>query len=147
MEVAKLHELIKEFQVENIVSAIGGFLILIYSLFFVLKKVMENLGWAKEKRQKKENEKKKQRQEEFDEFFAPYKEQIDQILKDLQQQNLSQMRIEMDKIYELYRHDKKIPRQMRTEFLRLYEIYIARGGNHYICDIIYPELMSWEIID
>lgn len=139
--------LLEQIKMEGTVSAIGGCLILIYSLFIMGKKICEHFGWFTEKHKEKENQKKEKRRQEFDEFMRPYNEKIDKITNDLQEQNLSQMRIEMDKIYEMYRFEKAIPRPMRTEFIRLYEIYHSKGGNHYMADIIYPEVMSWEIID
>lgn len=142
-----MHELLNNIHVEGIVSAIGGGLILIYSVFLVVQKISEKFGWFTAKKEKRRLEKKEERRKEFYEFMQPFTEQMEQMTKDLQEQNLSQMRIEMDKIYELYRAEKAWPRPIRTEFLKLYELYQARGGNHYISEIIYPEVMTWDVID
>ena len=140
-------EILNNIQVEGIVSAIGGGLIFIYAMFLTIQKICENFGWFTKKQREKKAQQKEGRREEFNEFMKPYNDKMEQITKDLQQQNLSQMRIEMDKIYELYRCEKAWPRAIRTEFLRLYNMYQERGGNHYITTIIYPEVMTWEVID
>ena len=142
-----MSDLLNNIHVEGIVSAIGGGLIFIYSLFLAGQKICEKFGWISERRKKKQLEEKEERRKEFNEFIKPLDEKVEQITKDLQEQNLSQMRIEMDKIYELYRAERAWPRPIRTEFIRLYEIYREKGGNHYISEIIYPEVMTWDVID
>lgn len=142
-----MSELLNDIHIEGIVSAIGGGLILVYSLFLLGQKICEKFGWISEKQKKRKAEKKEERRKEFNEFMKPFSEQMEKMTQDLQEQNLSQMRIEMDKIYELYRSEKAWPRAIRTEFMRLYDIYKTKGGNHYITEVIYPEVMTWDIID
>ena len=140
-------EMLQNIQIESVVSAVGGGLILVYSLFLVIKKICEEMGWFTKRQKEKKAQQKEERREEFNEFMKPYNDKMGQLTKDLQEQNLSQMRIEMDKIYELYRTEKAWPRAIRTEFMRLYDIYRSKGGNHYITEIIYPEVVTWEVID
>lgn len=142
-----MNNLLNNIQIEGIVSAIGGGLIFVYSIFLVGQKICEKFGWISERKKKRQLREKEERRKEFNEFMKPFDEKMEQMTKDLQEQNLSQMRIEMDKIYDLYRTEKAWPRPIRTEFIKLYELYQQRGGNHYISEVIYPEVMTWDIID
>lgn len=86
--------------------------------------------------------------EEAEAANAPLKEKLNDIekrLNDNDQTDVVTLRHSITDIYERYKHEKKIPRYAKEDWLSLYKQYDAKKGNSYVHSIT-EEMEKWEEI-
>ena len=142
---------------QSLINLIGGLIILFFLGWQVVEKAFGNIGWVKDKREKKEKEKTKKREKEItllvkETIIPPILEEIISIndkqnakLDNLLKSSNDTMRIELLRTYFKYRPYKKIPQWAKEAADHLHTDYKAQDGNSFVEDL-WEQIVTWEVV-
>lgn len=146
--------------VQNVSSAFGGLLLLIYFCWTVGNKVLADLNIVSKRQKEKHERKEKLRQEHYsqlvydvtekvlprfadtvDEKFSVVEGKIDKITDSTN----DLLRININNVYYKYNHYKRILRYDKENCAKMVQDYVSQGGNTYIHDL-WEEMCTWEVV-
>lgn len=131
----------------NFTAIIGYLTAIITFLTVTIKPLRQKLrNWLKEESNTKELEKKIDLLSDMLREHIRKDEEKTEVLNKLSKSQLCMMRNSITECYYRYRDMKQLPLHIREKLIKEYEDYHSNNGNTYI-DVIYPEMLEWEVID